>query len=423
MVYFFGVYCLFLTPSPLISKAISQEMGCASGWRQAGWQLVPFPDTHARYLSYQIRIPKGQKLSLKFEGQVPRGRYHSLVVYDQKTENSLSHVLDVQMQKKGTNADEFSQWALSEGVADQSKELRLPFSKTEDRLIDVWYRIYRLQATVVAPQILAFAGDKVVSVKCPALDEKEYSIATVPSFGGKRKPSAYVEEKVPLPPENGEAHFFAPDSGSLGDNPHIRYLSLRLPISAGVGDFWEKIALISKKYIQNIGNTTVLKFKVPTFSETEKGVPLQGNEEVRYWSICLSEYDTSTSQCLADAEAKYYEDERGEKYAVVVFGPNDPRLKEEAFKRGYNFIPRTKLDQQGGEVPVVVPIVFYRQMLAKEDFPGRIDHVKRLPIEIVRKKKDASPYYADRYIGDYSPTGRHCHLEEFLRNHCGVSIP
>ena len=47
-----------------------------------------------------------------------------------------------------------------------------------------------------------------------------------------------------------------------------------------------------------------------------------------------------------------------------------------------------------------------------------IDKIKPLPIEVVRENKDAIPYYAEKYIGEYAPTGRHCHLEDFLRNSC-----
>ncbi len=430
---------------------------CTAGWREAGWELVPFPDTNAQYLSYQFRIPKGRKLSLHITGKRPVARYFSFVVYDQKTENSTSWTLDEAIPSAGPSGD-VSLWAYSSGVsqahvsrggrlrrriaaafapapqtsirkessalpmrntayrgagslrlksatlANNSRALVLPFDSENDQVVDIWFRSYLDNQSLVPPQIFAYEGDTLQPAECPPLDQKDFSIATDGYSGGLRRPSKYLEAKVPLPPDDGAAHMFAPNSASLGDNPHIRYLSLRIPVVPGDGLF-KRIQLRKRGLLQKIGDVSILKFRVPS-------VPGQiENPDVRYWSLCLSGSDTSTSACIADNNVHLSKDGQGNTVAVVVIGPPTQDLADKIDALGFNYLDRSKH---------LVPIVFYRQMLARPDFEGRIAKIEPLPIDVVKNQQDPSVYFADRYIGEYAPTGKHCWSQEFLDNLCGM---
>lgn len=416
------------------SSDVTQSFNdCTEKWRLANWKIVPFPDTSAQYLSYQFSISKGKKIALAFESKFPKGIYSSFVTYDEK-ENFLSSLLDIQFKVLpplrnpfvvphfiSKERSTFVNWAVSENLKEANGKgvFTLPYSKDSDSVVDIWFRVYNeIDLTPVQhPKITAyeFDGNRLVAANCPPLKEKEYSIATEPFikiFPYIRQPAANVEAKVPMPSETGAIHFFFPDSSSLGGNPHVRYAAARLPSLAHRNPLI-RMRQKSKGIIQNIGEVSILKFKIPTSPDPGHAPDsITGKEDVRYWSICLSDADTRTSDCLFLSKTRIMKNKKtGEPYAVLVVAPlgNNDQIKKIAEARGYNFLDRAS---------TIVPILFYRQMLARSDFKGNIDKIKPLPIEVVRENKDAIPYYAEKYIGEYAPTGRHCHLEDFLRNSC-----
>lgn len=403
-------------------------VGNRSAWREGTWKLVPFPDTHAQYLSYQFLIPKNRKLSLRFDGEFPYGLYTSFVVYNSDTEDSLSEVLDTQVipvpgsknpyqvgEDRYTQNRSYTVWAYSAGTAlgkEKEGALVLPFSSERDLKIDIWFRVYENEKeTLPIPQIHAFDGEDLAPGKCPKLAEKEYSIATESDFLVGRRLSQYVKGKVPMPLKDREAHMYYPDSSSLGGNPHAQYLSMRLPVigvpaSMKLGAI--KTSLVNA-YLKNegmlqkeIGDVTVLKLKIPAFPDVLKGLPkFTGQEDLRYWSLCLSGHDSSTSDCVSGKTANIFQDTSGGSFAVIVVGEGTPEVKAKASSFGYDFIDRSTQ---------MTPILFYRQMVIENDFEGQIPKVKKY----TAGETDSASCYADKYIGEYSPTGRHFQQAEFL---------
>lgn len=405
------------------------KVGDRLAWREGTWKLVPFPDTHAQYLSYQFLIPKKRKLSLQFKGEFPYALYTSFVVYHSDTEEPFSEVLDNATpvdadsrnpyklgEDRYTKNRSYSVWAYSSGIKPPSEKgtfLTLPYSTKNDIKVDIWFRVYENEREQLPiPQIRAFDGEELFVGQCPTLAEKEYSIATEPDFIVGRRPRVYVKSKVPLPTKDRQAHMYFPDASSLGGNPHSQYLSMRLPV-VGVpasmqlgpiktalldGYLWKE-GMLQKE----IGDVTVLRLKIPAFPDVLKGLPkFTGDESLRYWSLCLSGHDTSTSDCISGKTANVFRDAKGDLFSVVVIAPKTPELVYKTVSLGYDFIDRSSQ---------LTPILFYRQMVTRKGFVGHIQKVKKY----LKGEKEPATCYADKYIGDYAPLGKHFQQVEFLK--------
>lgn len=417
-------------PSPK-DEAAEAVNDCTGTWRKGDYKIVPYPDTNAQYLSYQVKIPKGQKLSLKIEGKFPSARYLSYHVYDQATEDSLSSVLDsdfianpgsknpfVPGVERDLPDQHYSVWATNDGPPKKG-QLSLPYSEEKDQLIDIWFRAYLQDGEIVPPKITAYNAKTSQAIPCPEPAPKARSIATERKLGDWLA-ADHIAERSVLPFENGEVHFYAPDSTSLGANDHNKYIGATLDAAptarpGAIGYTAQKLMLQRKGVMKEVGDVTVLKFKVPSFPNTEKGLKqFSGKEDVRYWSLCVSGERTDTSNCLVDSGAKIVKGEDGENYAVVVIGPDDAEFRSNVEKRGFNYLDRSKHK---------VPTLFFRQMLAREDFAGRIEKVKRLPSDKAKATpEELAPYYAEASMGAFAPVGRQCYRgEDFFEKYCGLA--
>jgi hypothetical protein len=167
------------------------------------------------------------------------------------------------------------------------------------------------------------------------------------------------------------------------------------------------------KAILNIGDITAFKFQVPSFPDTKAHLQsFTGEEEVRYWSICVSGEDTFTSGCIMDSEAQTFLGQDGKRYAVFVIGPKDSQLKIDLKKAGYNYLDHSKHR---------VPILFYRQLLASQNFEGSLEKIKPISPNEAKNEQGLEPFFGDTEIGNYSPTGRQCWLtSKFSSSLCGL---
>jgi hypothetical protein len=72
------------------------------------------------------------------------------------------------------------------------------------------------------------------------------------------------------------------------------------------------------------GRFVVVHFKAPTFARVEEGVPLNGDEQTRYWSWCAAQFVSPvnvTQACLMDKQFRIDQDG----YATLVVSPPDAR--------------------------------------------------------------------------------------------------
>jgi len=405
---------------------------CSRAWRELDWKMVPFIELNARYFSYQFKIPRGKRLNFKIEGVFPYARYFSFHTYNQETEDPMSHLTDFKVEPTSGSVNPFqigvdryspnryfSAWINSsvELKTDEQK-LIIPFDESRDRFVDIWFRIYANEnEKIKLPSIQSFDGS-FKPTACPDLHTKEWSLATEPGPYNLRVPSESQMGKVPLPFKNGEVHFFRPSTSTLGANMDNRYLSTRLDGKALFSPFtlkgqYERRMLKKHKAILNIGDITAFKFQVSSFPDTKAHLQsFTGEEEVRYWSICVSGEDTFTSGCIMDSEAQTFLGADGKRYAVFVIGPKDSQLKIDLKKAGYNYLDHSKHR---------VPILFYRQLLASQNFEGSLEKIKPISPNEAKNEQGLEPFFGDTEIGNYSPTGRQCGLTpKFSSSLCGL---
>lgn len=426
-----------LAISSLLLNGLSwgaNQNNCSTHWRELDWKLAPFIELNARYFSYPFKIPKGKKLTFKIEGSFPVARYVSFHTYNQETEDPISHLTDFSIEPNPGSVNPFQvgvnryspnrQYTVwvhpsSESVTAEQK-LIIPFDETRDRFVDIWLRVYANETdTITLPQIFVF-DESLNPTNCPEVLKKEWSIATKPGPYGLRIPSQDQQGKVPLPFKNGDVHFFRPSTNSLGANMDNFYLLTRLDGKALFSPLTirgRRERQLLKKYnaIQNIGDISAFKVQVPSFPNTKAGLKFfSGMEDVRYWSICLSGPDTYTSGCIMDSDVKTKVEPDGKNYAVFIIGPDDSRLKAQIKQLGFNYLDHS--DHR-------IPLVFFRQMLPKTDFEGRIDRVDPLNPEDALNENTIQYFYGENFIHQYSPLGRQCWLEEdFLQSFCGLKI-
>jgi hypothetical protein len=154
------------------------------------------------------------------------------------------------------------------------------------------------------------------------------------------------------------------------------------------------------------GKIAALRFKVPSFPDTVNNphTVFKKDDEVRMALICAHGlWSTLTSECLADDEFK--KDRHG--FATVIVGPEDDKLKAEAQRRGYDYLSWGHF---------LVPALFYRQILPREDFQGS---AWRVPVYDATRPLE--PQGAEHFMGAYAPTGRLCSASAFLKGDaCGL---
>lgn len=125
--------------------------------------------------------------------------------------------------------------------------------------------------------------------------------------------------------------------------------------------------------------TYTLRFKAPTFPNTNQGRPITGKEDVRYWSVC--QYDMATEKviaCLHDYQAR---SQNG--YVTVELTTSTPQATSEAAP-GVNWLPFG--DGQNG-------LLLYRQLLPSPSFGG----------SLLRVAPGASQDAVKRALGVYYP--------------------
>lgn len=343
-----------------VFASIAHASDCSSGWERYSekpYEMEALPDTNAVYWRYRFENEKD--LVLKVEGKAPDARYFSFSLYDQATMDPSIGVADYQMRKKKDGSYVLhvapASWAEWGG-----NTLRVPPKKgPKKQFLELWFRAY-------AP---ASGMESITPPKITALTAEEPLVARACPKGTRLSPSIDLTGESFLPlPQKKSIHFYRLKGHGLYANVDNRYLVSRL-------DFRR-------------GEVAMLRFKAP-----------QLEKDVRYWSLCVGGISTRTSACLKDADTLVNDD------GTVTFVIGPPELEKEVVNRGFNFIPRGKL---------FVPVLLYRNLIPEEDFKGNFSAVR----EWSRAEgTNVEPFEAERFIGEYAPTGEHTTAREFLI-HC-----
>jgi hypothetical protein len=366
----FFIFFLFgLTPS-----AFSFNL-CRSPWVEFSSEpgrLGAFPETHVSYFRFSFQLPQDRKIKLRIKGLVPKGRYSTFNLYDQDTRSSLGSIPDSQFQMDNPElqsqlhpGEPFTVWLTPAQALNHTYEL--------------WYRIYLpqddKQGGASLPTIEAFDSETHMPTHCPQ------KLEALPA------PEGSLFEFANLPPkpnEKGDIFFYASRGLGFYNNADNQYLVARL-------DFSQKKSF------------ALFRFKSPSFGFEKQGHP---QPQVRYFSFCMgSAKTTRTSGCISDAEFKITENE-----TFLLVGPeieDGINVRDLCRANGINFLPKGKN---------FIPLIIYRNVLVRDDFPGRVDTRFLWPPENEQlSREEASSSYAQHnYLGSYSPVGKQLDLFESL---------
>lgn len=405
-----AVVAVFSTQQVKANDSIALEGNdCTSQWAQ----YSPFSDptlldTHATYWRYRVELPTDFRVELRVTGAFPHARYSSLSVYDQADLDAIDTLPDYSIKPNIGSQNPFLA-GVNRSVANRNFEVRAiqgldPTRKKANELvlpeggdpaapkaIELWYRIFFSDAgndehygSAPIPQIRAFNADTGVAVACPTPKFVDFDL----SRARDHRPPSPSDEKV---------HFYALPGSAMYPNMNNRYLAGLFRFSGGA----------------EVG---VIRFKAPTYPKTRAGIEsMSGQEDVRYWSLCLGGATTMTRECIADEELMISNDG----YVNVVIGPGNAgdgpgSFAAEVREKGLNYLGRGKL---------WVSIVLFRTFLPRVDFAGNTLNLKMWPGAEEDIPEDAEETYSARYqIGDYGPDGVQCSIEEFRKNYCGMNL-
>lgn len=395
--------------SPL--KAAAED--CSARWfqvTQVPYISSAYPEWKAAYFAYGFRKPVNSHQALRFRGDFPHSRYMSAVLYNWVTGEAVDQLLDVDIEPRQSpdrqNVNpfrpnvareslhrEYEFWVVQAGSARQSDTNTMVVQGDVENLV-LLFRIYlpdngqNASGGVNMPAATAIDDSTGNETVCPGI------LPTESVLGGVTPPQP--PDETLLSDEVIEA--LKPVGAGLypnGDNPYLAAPLLRAPD----------------------GKIAVVRFRAPTFTRTTSGTGMfTGNEQVRYWSVCLCGMKTSgTSICIHDEKATVSEDG----WVKIVVGT--ARFVSSKPVPGWNYIPWGLHER---------PMLMFRQILPKESFEGSFNNVLDLESStwIVSNQEPLDggqgikieDYFASAKIYEYAPQGVYCTEAEFIANSCGL---
>ncbi len=369
---------------------------CTGNWElfsSAPYVQIALPDTYVTYYRYRFQLPDGDDVALKITGDFPYARYMNFNVYDAVTGDSVSTLPDrLVVPDQGSSnpylpgvsrsvaSRRYTAWVVpstSPAVGAQNTlALPAPAAGTA-RYVELWYRVY------VPDQGLDPLGGKPLPTVEAVVDQPRGAGAPCPAVSDQPAPSV-IESLGNLPPHDatGRLAFYRPTGAGLYANLDNLYLATRFAL------FPRDVAVVT--------------FQAPTFPDTGAGLPsFTGQEDVRYWSLCLGGADQKTSSCLDDAAM--HKDGAGMVHLVI--GPES--VRQTALARGFDFLPWGRQ---------LLQFLIYRNLLARTDFPGNMRNVPGWTVG-----GDAQADAADGYLGAYAPRGIECSVDSFQQDSCGMA--
>lgn len=380
--------------------------------------IIPFaPETNVSYWMYSFDKTNAEDTVFMFKGEFPFARHMSYMLVDGDKNNRVAQGLsdcDIIPLKENFNPyevrmdrdwkpREYRIWLVPEldrqnieqqimqAFPDEEKPniITIPFQITNPRLT---YRIYLPDSDqdkmggVSVPEIFAFEAIDIQTPKsCPGwyFYSAEEETSDEIEAGEQIAEKSLIDDKI---------RSFRLESD--GPNVNTYYLG----------------SLFKNRFLQQ--EVVIFEFFVPTFPKTyNEDAPLSGEEQVRYWSICLQGLEYwQTSKCLFDESAILEDAGGGLKKVKIVVGSAAidgiaPLYGFNHFKWGFQ-----------------KPWLFFRQV-HPQDFPGaynKIDEIFSLK-EIAKSDEELSDLLAKyeaegKLPAGWAPVGRYCSLESFIEN-------
>lgn len=361
----------------------TEAAGGPSPWIEGS--AVPYPDDHVRYLRYAFRAPAGGPLTLRVTGRYPDARYVAFNLYTQSDRASIARLSDEALLVDGLAeyrpprfGEPFTVWLTTEPPPADRNLIRIPNEGRAGQVFELWYRIY-------LPRL-----DPVGGVPLPTIEACDPTTGVAMPLPPAARPLVVRPQSLrhwpllpPAPGVDGRISFYAKLGHGDFNNADNQYLAARLDFSRG------------RSY-------ALLRFRAPSFGPPREGEPLP---DVRYFSFCIGGGRlASTTGSIADEDLLIPAD--GDT-CLVVGPPHADGLDVAGLCRtkGVNFLSKGS---------AFIPVVIYRHVLPRPDFPGLVNRRFAWPYA----HDDLDPAEAARrcaqheFIGDWSPTGRHLTLAE-----------
>jgi len=410
---------------------------CSSQWGHSfnGYKpyiVLAFPSADTTYFSYTLQDNKNTPI-IRFSGELPHTRYYSYNLYD-STQGKASQdggILDsdirpdkgsinpyVQGADRNAENRSYSVWYVPEGKTNAYDALIEEYGEENVKYIDssleqpIWllrtylkdngYDVTGLDDAALnkLPAIHTFnpnakSVDKILSSPTACAEAQNFDtrallsvIDTLPD----------VERVFPENDAFEDVNFLRAPGGAMFPTIHNDYG-----------------AAVTNPY--KFGEVVDLTFRAPITPKTVNGEAVYDEEgtDLRFWSLCTGSLKfTSTGRCLSDSQVVT----DGEMIRVIV-GPNSLKdFVSENFEN-VNFLPWDGVHKVAQVIPNAelpegwahpdYPVLLHRNLIGKDGFgyksvPNRPEGVHGPAV---------SDYYADKYMGDYAPTGKNCTVEAF----------
>lgn len=371
---------------PANTSRAEASQSCESWSVKSGSDTLLYPDTHSTYISYKFLADAGT--ALRITGEFAHVRFQSFTLYDDETGALVNKLQDEAISADqgsvnpfqvgvdhSANNRNYTLWIAPEGSLHSAEANVIPVP-TGLRTLTLMMRLYAPESGVDAlggvslPTVVAVDAMGTETISCPGTHSGWYMSS---------------EDSAPPQTVQTDVHFFR----MLGSQYYPSY----------------DTAYLATLLDPSLGRVVVLKYNPPIVPNTSSGTgAFTGRENMRYWSMCLSNQSTTTTAaCLADSETHISDD--GMVYLVLT--RPDSKVAIEAAKAGMNVLawPTT----------VRSPVLLYRNILVNGGFPFGNNAVPPFDATV-----PASQQVAELFIGSYAPVGIHCSERQFLQNHCGI---
>ncbi|MEK6789782.1 MAG: hypothetical protein AABY68_12610 [Pseudomonadota bacterium] len=386
------------------------------------------PDTNANYWVAVLPIPPGG--SVEFQGDFPHGRYMSFNLYNAFLQ-PIDALSDVELQPgigasnpylPGADRDASERGYRVSLVAGAVPEQRAPNTlysaqtlgpvQLPTNLAVVLYRTYVPDAGLGPtggtglPHIIFRNADGTAVSGLQACNEPSVLEAVVPNVANIPDPIANVPLNTAAYENLLWLKFYDVQSAQasrLYNTPlgPVVYQAVGSPTS-GAGGF---LSNRDNRYIysaifKGLGDIVVLHGKFPTTPKTSDGNARMGTGDMRYWSLCTNDGNTTAVySCIYDEQLVRQADGRG---VVVVSKPED-RPSNATAACGVTWLNWGSADTS---------LLLLRNMLPlpKEQFPHAVQYIEGAPGE--NEAKVMGPYY---------PYGNHMMRTAFEGLGCPIS--
>ncbi len=413
------VAAVLLTAASSMAQVIAPDPGCtvSDAWTEqknpwtdtVGVTNTTYPDANVTYwIRWLSEGPPGAQSPATIHGQFPASRYMSFSLYD-SSDDELDSIHDTNIAPDPGQNNPF-QTAGPQGTYTitivYGTAPAMPAANTlytgDQTVVKVYYRVYYPDSSgnltggtsdPVLPTISVFGGAMPTCAPRPIVSPITNTV------WGRLDQTDFTGVK----PAQGPTGVFSSPiwkiTSGTGNNANAD--------NTYMGTY------LSRDFLTATTPLLVVKFKAPTFPNTQNGVPpYTSGEQVRYWSLCTDEpLASAVARCVPDGQAATLNG-----YATFVI--SDPSNQPSAsvlsqwgatwiawgaleystdFLYNENYQPFTSADGA-----FYYNVLLYRQTLASSSFQQSMANISKLPT-ILQKAA----------MGAYWPVSGYCSIAQF----------